>query len=250
MLTDKKKLLFVIGISIILFLFYWFYLAKPNAIPSNDQLIEKMNKFPETSVNNIQDKILLDETHLFVPFISDSNDYGASFWVWQKHKWEVMSIDLKGRPSVWKINKKDFSTYFFVWNIHPEDRVQHLKFYLIKDRGYTMANGIEKYHPKIQMETTISMETTSYGINPLPTEWIHVMDSFTHIKSNKAIEFFINQLFPKHDLYFGWNSYDQFNKNSFPNHLFYGGGYSNGNYNNIDELYYLNESELEFKSSG
>ena len=44
---------------------------------------------------------------------------------------------------VWKIDRNDPSSFQFVWNIHPEDQLSSIHFYLIRDRGYHITEGIE-----------------------------------------------------------------------------------------------------------
>ena len=115
----------------------------------------------------------------------------------EKDKWRVASIDTNGRPMVWKIDRNDPSSYQFVWNIHPEDQLSSIHFYLIRDRGYHITEGIEHYYPRVQMETKISLQEKSYGLIPLPDDWVTVMDALIKVESAKQHDLFFNDFFPE-----------------------------------------------------
>lgn len=84
-----------IGVAFVLIMggIYWFYLAKPTSFPSKEELIVELNDVdPYLDASVIQDTLVLDERHVLVPFISDTDDYGLSYWIWNKHKWRVAMI--------------------------------------------------------------------------------------------------------------------------------------------------------------
>ncbi|MDP5276261.1 hypothetical protein [Chengkuizengella axinellae] len=228
-------------------LYYWFYLANPDDIPSNKQLVEKMNRvFPAANVAHIQDKIRLDEKHIFIPFISSKDEYGVSYWIWTKHKWELVNINTTGSPEVWNIKEKNPSTHFIVWNIHPDDQLETIKFHLLKDRGYRIADGVERYHPKVQMEETISLKENSYGAISIPEDWTQIIKSYRNIEPVQSFSFFNHYGFSQYYIYYGWTSYDQYGNQTFPGNSVNGNGYSNRDYN-IDFMMIMDEAKLESK---
>ncbi|MCJ8008695.1 hypothetical protein ACFFF5_08770 [Lederbergia wuyishanensis] len=247
---DKKKLLMFVGIGIIFMLSsaltYWFYFSKPVSFPNKEQLVEEINKiFPEAAATVIQDTIPVDERHVLVPFISNESHYGLSYWVWKKHKWRVAFIDASGEPRLWKVDRNNPSSYHFVWNIHPEDHLSAIDFYMLKDRGYLVTEGKEFYYPKVQMEESVSLREKPYGALQLPEEWVSFMNTFIKVESAKQPNLFFNDIFTEQYVHFGWISYDQTNKESFPERSFSGGGsYSNDNVN-LDFLMILEKEQLE-----
>jgi hypothetical protein len=230
----RKKLGILIGLVIFVvlssILIFWFYFSKPVPFPTNEQLVKEINSiFPEAEVDVIQETIPVDTRHVVVPFISNENDNGLSYWVWQRHKWMVATIDTKGEPKIWKINKKDPSSFHLVWNINPEDQLSSIRFYLIRDRGFQITEGIENYVPRVQMEKKVSLEEKSFGVMQLPVEWAGFMNSIIKVESAKQTDLFFNNSFPVHSMYFGWIPYAQGDKETFPEGSVNGNGYSNGN---------------------
>jgi hypothetical protein len=243
-----KKIMIFVGLGILILIssiIYWFYFAKPTAFPSNDQLLKEINhSLPEASADVIQDIVYVDDRHVVVPFISKEKGYGLSYWVWQKHKWTAASITSDGEPVVWKLEKNDPSTYHLVWNFHPNDEISYLKFYLKRDRGYQISNGIENYFPGVQIEQKVSLQGNSYGVLQLPEEWISFIDPLINLESAKqpnSFDFFVDNY-----LYFGWVPYDKTDLVVRPNwggsaHSF---GFSGGSVD-IDFVRFLDEMEIE-----
>lgn len=248
-MTKKRLWTFIgLGIAVVLSsaIIYWFYFSKPASFPTNEQLVEKINSiFPEATARAIQDTIPVDERHVLVPFISNKDDYGLSYWVWQKHKWRVASIDTKGQPMVWKIDRNDPSSFHFVWNIHPKDQLRSIKFYLIRDRGFHITEGKENYYPRVQMEKRVSLQEKSYGSMQLPDDWVTFMNTFIKVESAKQPNVFINNFFPEQYMYFGWIPYDQEDKETFPERSVNGNGYSNGNVD-LEHMMILGKGDIEF----
>jgi len=234
----EKKLwsasFFIILLSIIV---YWFYFSKPTSFPTNEQLVDEMNSiFPKAAASIIQDTIPIDEGHVLVPFISNKDDYGLSYWAWKNHKWKVVTIDTKGKPMLWKLNINDPSSLYFVWNIHPKDQLSSIHFYLIRDRGFRIAEGIERYNPRVQMEKRVSVQEKSYGLMQLPDDWVTFMNAYIKVESAKQS--------PERDIYFGWIPYDQTNKESFPESSVNGAGYSNGEVG-LEYVMILDKGDIE-----
>ncbi|TQR20545.1 hypothetical protein [Psychrobacillus vulpis] len=245
----KKKLLTFIG-SIVLVLatviIYWFYFSKPTSFPNNEQLVKEMNSlFPECSATVIQDIVQLDEHHVFVPFISEENNYGLSFWVWKHHKWKIEAIDTNGNPRIWKINSKDPSTYHFVWNFPSTDYLNYMKLYLIKKRGYHISGNIHHYNPAVQMEEKIVLPEQNFGSLQVPDEWVAVINSMNELNSAKQPDIFFINFFPQQDMYFGWNTFDISDNITHPERLSNSSSFWNEGMD-IEYMIFVNDSELEF----
>lgn len=244
----KRKLWTLSGLGVLgllsSFTMYWFYFAKPAPFPTNEQLVKEINRvFPEVSASVIQDTIPVEERHVVVPFISKKDNYGLSYWVWKKHKWTVLTIDTKGEPKIWKINRKDPSSFHIVWNIHPEDQLSSITYFLIRDRGYQITEGIDNYVPRVQMEKKASLQEKSYGVMELPDEWTGFMNAVLEVESTQKTNPFFNH-FPEVNMFFGWIPYDQSEKEIFPEGSVNGSGYSNGNLV-IDHMMILSKGDLE-----
>lgn len=244
----KKRRSLVVGLLAVLLLsafLCWFYFSKPSAFPTDDQLIQEINDtFPRIAVDIIQDWVFVDERHVFVPFITEKDDYGVSYWVWKQRKWRAESISGVGQPYIWKINKKDPSTYHFVWNMHPDNQLDSVDFYLLRDRGYRGTGEVWNYYPRIQMEEKILLQEKSYGVLQFPDEWVSFMTPFMRVESAKQPSVFFNDFYPEHHLLFGWVSYDRMGKSTYPEKGLNGGLYSNYS-RNIEYVRFLHEGEIE-----
>lgn len=134
-MTQKKWWSFA-GVGVLLLfvaITYWFYFSKPAPFPTNELLIEEMSIFfPEVAGSVIQDTVPLDQHHVYVPFILEDNNGGLSFWEWKHHKWKPVYVSTNGDLRIWKINRKDPSTFHLVWNFSAIDQPDYMKLYLIK----------------------------------------------------------------------------------------------------------------------
>lgn len=245
----KKRLWTFIGLGLFVVLstatIYWFNFAAPATFPTNEQLVKEINNlFPLADADVTQDTVPVDERHVLVPFISNKDDYSLSYWVWQKHKWRVVNIDTKGRPMVWKIDRNEPATYQFVWNIHPDDQLSSIYFYLVRDRGYQVTEGIELYYPRIQMEQKVSIKEKSYGLMQMPVEWAAFINAAMKVETAKQPDLFFNSFFPEQYMSFGWIPFDQAEKETFPERSVNGNGYSNGNVE-MEHVMILDEGDLE-----
>ena len=81
-MTKRKIVIFVAlaALLIILFLIYWFYFSKPESFLSEEQVVDQINDtFAQAEAVRIQDTVDLDEEHVFVPFVTNSDEYGVSY---------------------------------------------------------------------------------------------------------------------------------------------------------------------------
>lgn len=237
-----------VGIGIVFLLtslLYWFYFSPPAHFPSHSHLVKEMNNvYPEASANIIQDTIQADERHVVVPFISKTKQHGLSYWVWKNHKWRVLRIETKGGPKIWKIRQGDPSSFFFVWNIHPEDRLDSIQFYLIRDRGFQVTDGNELYYSRVQLEKSIQFESTNYGVMQMPAEWAEVMNADLKVGTVHAPHLPFSDFSASHSFQFGWIAKDDGGQEVFPENSVNGSSYHLGNIN-TDYVSILNTEELE-----
>ena len=142
----KKRFWRLIGLGVFVllssFIIYRYYFSQPGPFPTNEELVDEMNSvFPEAAASEIQAAVSIDEHRVVVPFISNRDDYSLSYWKWERGKWSAVSIHTNGSPMVWKMDNDHPSTFHFVWNIHPEDKLDSIHYYLIRDRDYRGGDG-------------------------------------------------------------------------------------------------------------
>lgn len=220
-----------------------FYFSKPTVFPKNSQLIKEINQvLPEAEAATIQDKIHIDKRHVFVPFISEEDKYGVSYWEWERSKWKPVSINTIGEPYVWKIDSDDPSSFRVVWNIHPDDRASYLTLYFIRERGFSSMAGEERYDPRIQLEKKVNVAEKSYGVVRLPDDWGTLINSYSKIKSVNTSPF--GSSFPTDEMYFGWIPYDKKGKEVILNSSLNGHGFSTGEAS-IEFMRFLTTAEVE-----
>ncbi|MGD6968302.1 hypothetical protein ACQCVP_17875 [Rossellomorea vietnamensis] len=249
-MNKKKKIYILSGIVMVLVLsfIYLSYFSVPSSFPSDKQLIEEMNqRFPETNAEQIQEVFTISEKHKYVAYRSNGGSYGKSFWVWNKYKWDLVYVGTTGEPRIWKVDKKNPSTYHIVWNIHPEDKLKQLSFYMIRDRGYSITDGVKEiYHPRVQMNETVLLEENNFGVLKIPAEWASFVKSVNDTQSvnQSPMDSFLNQMSADQLISYGWNPYEQGNRETFPRKSVNGSGYSNGEIE-LDYMMILNENEIE-----
>ncbi|MBM6617401.1 hypothetical protein [Bacillus suaedaesalsae] len=241
-MKTNKKILVMSGIALALvttIYVYLFFLSEPNDLPSERLMLKGINELQsEVQAEVLQDKIFLTDKAVFVPFVSESGDYGASYWTWKKGKWRIAHIEANDGPRIWKINPHDPSTFHFVWNLHPNDDVQNLSFYLIKRRYFQVSDGVATYDPRVQMNVSLPLDSLSYGTLKLPNEWAVSLEEFLQIKDpNRSLEQFYS---------FEWIAYDKEGKEFIPSKSLMGGSTSAGFENEIiDFIPLVTEFELE-----
>ncbi|MFE1245028.1 hypothetical protein ACFW35_12925 [Fictibacillus sp. NPDC058756] len=226
----NKKYGFIFISLLIIAAAYLFYFAQPRALPENNELLQKINStLLNTGAVKVQDTIFVDDRHVFVPFITKNNEYGKSFWIWDKYKWNVTSIQTGGQPSIWKINKEDPTSYRVVWNIHPDDNLKSMKLYLARDRNYHITGDIDIYQPGVLLEKEISLETL-YGSSILPHDWVSFMNSVLKLELDKP---YVNNFELEQTMYFGWNNGKKYDENDYPRLTQNGSGSQN------EDLFYV-----------
>lgn len=199
----RRMVLSLIGLAALLFVIYYFFLAKPTEFAKTDTY----KRYSE--VTEILDVIEIDENHVFVPVVTEENKYGMSLWVWKNHKWQMEFESSTGSPSVLKLTNSDPSSYKVFWNIHPGDQVSYGEFYLLRKRNYQISEGVHNYYPRLQMKTILDFERTPFGETDLPKEWQDVMEASIKLEEAKQPDPIFTNMFPvMQDVYFGWIPYN------------------------------------------
>ncbi|MGV3466104.1 MAG: hypothetical protein ACO1OT_12525 [Heyndrickxia sp.] len=234
------------GLLLTCFALYWFYFSKPSPFPDSYHLMKKLDdSFPEASVEKVQGYFPMDNRHFFVPFITKENKYGFSCWTWKKHKWELTAMNTMGEPFLWKINERDPSTYRIIWNLHPNDHIRSIRFFMIRDRGYHVSEGVEHYDPKIQMNEDTSLKEKSYGFMKLPKNWGNLIRSNNEVEIEKQPDFFTINFFPRTSVYFGWIPYDEDGKLAKLNNSMYGSGFGRLG-SDLEDIRFMTGKDIEF----
>lgn len=242
---NKRLLAGLVVILVSLMTFYWMYWSKPTKLPTYELLINEINSiYPEAAVSEIQDTIMIDDHHVLVPYISDQNNYGLSYWVWRKSKWSVGKIGTRGEPIIWKVHQNDPSSYYVVWNFHPKDQLQKTAFYLIRNRGFTGTDDLEYYTPKIQMKSEISLKDQSYGVMKLPKEWVSVMKSSVKASQHSNLDQLMGEIYQQQQMYIGWIPYGGNEEETFPEFSVNSNDYYIGNVD-TESVMIMNKIDLE-----
>jgi hypothetical protein len=227
----KKWMYIISGMSIVVlaaFSLHWFYLAKPEAFPANEKLLSEINRvFPEAVASTIQDTVFIDHKHVFVPFITEKNEYGYSFWTWNKHKWKVTKIETAGSAVLWKIDN-DPKNYHLVWNLHPEDQISYLKFYIVRDRGFHGSGDVNTYIPRFQMDKKVMLEGKTYGVQKVQKEWLSVINHVQKVENSASQQSIFSSIFTVGTFYFGYIAFNEADEESLVMNSVNGRGFGNG----------------------
>ncbi|MCM3732618.1 hypothetical protein M3196_13175 [Fictibacillus nanhaiensis] len=237
---NKKLSLIVFSILIVFAAVYLLYYSKPAELPAKDELLQKINStLLNIGATKVQDTIYVDDTHVFVPFITKNNKYGKSFWTWNKYKWEVTSIQSGGQPSIWKIDKENPNSYKIVWNIHPDDKLDSMNLYLMRERNYHITGDIHVYQPGVQMVQKINITNRLFGSMDLPKNWANFLDSILRVELDKP---FINTFELEQAMYFGWNNGKKYDENTYPKLSQNASGIQN---DDLSYVRYMDDNDLE-----
>ncbi|MEH6936863.1 hypothetical protein V7056_03260 [Bacillus sp. JJ664] len=226
MLKNKKTIIGLLIFVIAFIVIYWFYLSKPTTFYSEARIKKIISHTYEGEyAKEIQDIIFIDQKHVFVPYISKENGYGVSFWKWQHHKWKIVNIiDKAGTPRLWKIKPNDPSSYVMFWNYNPVDRVNEIKFRLVRERNYMMSNENVYYVPEIFLEQRVSIHKKTYGFLTYPSNWSKIQKLEAEAGTRQNIFFLQEQGYPS-TLSISMTIYDKDGKEVFPEESLDGNDY-------------------------
>lgn len=222
----QRKVFILAAVLLLLFIgaIYYYFFSKPSDFLGEAQLKEVVQDyFPGVEIK-IQDVIFVDDTHVFVPFISDDR-YGSSFWFWKNRKWELGNINTIQNPYVWKIDPNDTSSYKIFWNFYPKTEMRQFDIFLLKRRSYYVSNDVHQYIPRVHLKETIPFNNleASYGVKSLPANWAKFLSSYLAVeKSKQPTTVFFDFIQPQ-SYYFGWNPLNAQGEVSYP-HRYDGSG--------------------------
>ncbi|WP_096154980.1 MULTISPECIES: hypothetical protein [Bacillus] len=242
----NKIIPFVTVILVLSVVIYYVYsnIAPAKSFFEGQELTVQLNKIStERSVKEILEVIYLDDIRVYIPFVTNKDEYGASLWEWKKNKWNAIGHYNHSTPFVWS-NENGEETYF-VWNIDPKDEIQSMNFFLIRDRGYYITdNGkekIERYDPKIQLSYEVSDMKHTYGVVPVPKEWETISEYYRNTADGEGSLF----SYPTSKyLKFGWIPYDESGEEAYAFHSSHGGGFRYDSYY-LHFMEYVSEYDIE-----
>jgi hypothetical protein len=236
----------VILIMIGLFLIYWFMLSPPSDFPGKQfAKSEITDTFPEADIRDIQDIIMLDDKHAYIPFTTNQESYGGSLWEWKKHKWQFLSIDTDFKPRIWKLESHNPESYIIIWNLHPQNNLEILTFSLKKEKGYSVTEGQEIYQPSVQIEYKKRLaEEVSYGFINIPAEWKKFITEENKILPSDLPDPFFDQFYQQPQYYFGWRSLSKEGIDEYPQYPQYSNGFGTGD-SFVEQMIYLDKTEIK-----
>ncbi len=246
---NKRTLQFLSGLIVIIAagLAYWFYLAPPGGFPDKEEVSGTMlGSYPNIHIAEIQDIIFLDDEHVFAPFITKEEGHGISLWNWKQHEWQLEGYSIGSMPYIWKISPDEPSTYKLLWNFHPGNDLDYLTFYMVKERGYSISDGIHHYQPGIQMDFESDAETKSYGYSSIPKEWQEFISADNKQMESLIQDTLFSNLYPPAQYYFGWSSTAKDGSVEYPSYPDDSGSGSGGS--SIEYLRFLTKDEVYEKS--
>lgn len=247
MQAKSKLLLLSILILIIVAcsITYWLFFSPPGEFPSKEKVFEAMMEtFPEANIKELQETIYLDAKHVFVPFITNDEGYGSSLWEWRRNEWEFVSIDTGSTPRMWTIDPENPSSYFIVWNFHPDNQLKKLTFYLIKNRGFSVSEGKEIYQPGVEINFEASLEgKTSYGYSEIPKEWGDYIRADRGLMEKFYPITMFTDLFQPPKYYFGWRAMTMDGSEDYAPFSKTSNGFGTGD-NFIEPMRYIDKQEL------
>ncbi|MDM5214010.1 hypothetical protein QUF94_21650 [Peribacillus sp. NJ4] len=241
-MTKKAKMSVLITAAILIggILLFVLFPKEPEPFLSEKQIIKRINSiFPEAQPKSIQNKIFLDDTHVFVPFISEENGYGMSFWVWKGNKWKAASVNMGGQPQVWNGEEKSL----IMWNMNTKDDVSEIGVFMKVDRDFLVEDGIATYQPGIEMMHSIALKGKTYGVARFPDNWRELMKQYVKLQAEDGQNDFPDFNDP---IRLVTNFHDKEGEEIIPEHSFNGNSYTTGyNFVDVHFLVTVQEEELE-----
>ncbi|MDW0113277.1 hypothetical protein QT711_08755 [Sporosarcina saromensis] len=249
MMKGRRKIFTIVGSFLVVsfaLVIYLVYFSKPGVLPNEKQMVELIQKdVPRVGIKTVQDTLTLDERHVVVPFITNKDEYWLSYWEWKRNKWTVLAADTGNEPKLWKIDKNDPSSYWFVWNFRPENDATSLSFYLLNQRRYGQSNGEEYYYPQVQLEESVVLTTSPFGVMQIPKEWQQHHTELQRIQPKSHTPMYYPFSNIGYELNLGWIAYDEAHEEIFLSNGSSGNtSYINHNVN-VEYIWRLSADQLE-----
>ncbi|WP_273123651.1 hypothetical protein [Bacillus weihaiensis] len=225
--------------------YYWFHMSHPSVLPTDEQIIKEINDiYLEADAKEVQDRVAIDELHFVIPYISGRGDYSLSYWEWGFKDWSLTYIDTKGEPTLWHVDPAHPSTYHIVWNFDPRDQVDEISYYLLRDRGFYVSEGVENYQPQIQIEKKITLQNQTYGVMKLPEEFVETMEGLNRVTGSHHPFLSVDEVLSMQQMYMGYFPMNKDGKRASIDYSVNGQGFSNGT-QSFDFVMPVNERDLE-----
>ncbi|MHA6480838.1 hypothetical protein ACX1C1_02690 [Paenibacillus sp. strain BS8-2] len=171
-MTKRSMVIGLIILAAAAFIFWRWIGVKPTAMSDLEFIQSSLQQLaPDYNIAEIQDIVEVDSRHLFVPFVSKDGEYGMSFWVWDRFKWELRRVQSDGDPHLWSLRGDDPAGQYLVWNVNPDYMVGEYALYWMRDRNGGQFYGNDFYIPRVQLEHRISLGERTYGTLLLPEQW-------------------------------------------------------------------------------
>lgn len=244
MTKKTKKIILVMVIVLIVGVLLIIRIPRaPEAFLTDQQVINRINSFfPEAEPKVIQDVLYLDDTHVFVPFINESKEYGMSFWVWKNNKWRAASVaNNGGQLKAW--NGEGDS--FIMWNLDPKGKVSEIRTFMKNDRSFSVSGDGATYDPGIEMMHSIMVVDETYGVEKYPASWRTLIDQYTDLQKESS---FYELFHDRQSLQVANRFYDKDGKEVFPIMPTNGIEYTT-EYNYVDVPYLIDLVDEELEGS-
>lgn len=240
-MKSKRNIMMMasIGLFLLFILFVgWINLSPSKVTYSKEQLMKEIEEqYDEVKVAQILDISYLDEKHVFVPFMTEENEYGMSLWVRKFSKWHCGQILLNYSVMKWKIGSNDY----FIWNVPLRNESIKLNLYLLRDRQYRVSDGDIYYSPAVQMEEEISIDSKSFGYRKINEEWIAVKDEHNH-QNESRISFMNFQQYE--NLYYGYQLKNRKDE-AYPIEFFSSKVFSGRVSIDVEDVLFISNEELQ-----
>jgi hypothetical protein len=222
------------------------YSQDPKPFLSNIEIKKEIVKiFPGGGVKEIQNRVYIDDKHVFVPYITERNTYGMINWEWKRNEWSLTSVETNtDDPKLLKIKTNHTLKRYLIWNINPTYNINQINFYLTRKRQFSVTEGVSKYEPRIQLKLKKKINESSYGVLRLPKSWERIMNDDSLLNSPKQFDSIFSSFIPPTSMMVSWIALDKNEKINYPINSEPGNGYSSGE-NYFDFVPFVSESELE-----
>lgn len=245
-MNRKKLILLVVLVLLLIIAGYFFTDGKPKPFPDEEAAIRTLSNLAQKKhIAGIEAVIPIDSKHVYVPFTTGNGEHGKSYWEWKRHKWRLNEMDTGGDPALWRVSEKDPSSYTLVWNMHPDDEVDRIDLYFIRERSFSISESVNVYDPRIQLVKSVPIRNQQpYGVLQLPVEWAQLLQEEFRLQQARTGQSFEELSSAFLFGYIKWIAYDDQGKEMFPRQSLNGGSYSQYG-SSVNFIPIMNESELE-----
>ncbi|WP_058306897.1 hypothetical protein [Gracilibacillus massiliensis] len=237
-----KKIGVILAVIIVIALI-WFgiskFYANPDTFLSKQTIKNQIKEYHQMNVKKIQETIYLDDAHVVIPFISETDKYALAFWQWKEAEWQSIGHNAMGAYTIWKVDDQNY----LIWNVKPNDSLEYVDLLGQREREYGITNGNDFYHPEIDMTEKLNVSKEVYGMKPLPSVWDKVIFEFQPHEPTSTNEMFHFQSQPP-EINVGWVPYDSQDQILSVDNYFSGNSGGSGG-GKIVHIFRLTEDEIK-----